>query len=94
MHTIVTNIVALAILWNLGGVITRKCGIASSRKRITECFFIIKMNSSTIHYVSRSEEFHFGDSLNLVQYENQSTLDQIELNIGKLGPGKTSSLRG
>ena len=32
---------------------------------------------------SRSEEFHFGDSLNLMQDEIESTLDQIELNIRK-----------
>ena len=32
MYTIVTKIVALAILWNVGDVITRKCGIC----RITE----------------------------------------------------------
>ena len=33
--------------------------------------------------VSRSEEFHLGDSLNVMWGEIESTLDQIELNIGK-----------
>ena len=36
-----------------------------------------------IFEISRSEEFHFGDFLNLMQDEIESNLDQIELNIGK-----------
>ena len=37
--------------------------------------------------VSKNKDFHFGDSLNLMPGEIgeiESTLDQIELNIGKL----------
>ena len=33
--------------------------------------------------ISRSEKFHFGDSLNIIQDETESTLDQIEVVIRK-----------
>ena len=37
-----------------------------------------------------SEKFHFGDSSNLMQDDTESTLDQIEVNTGKLNKyGKT-----
>ena len=40
--------------------------------------------TSLINKISRSERFHIGDSLNIMQNEIESTLDQIEVNTGKL----------
>ena len=49
-----------------------------------------KFSPAKIIQISRSEEFHFGDLLDLTGGEIKPTLYQTELNIGK--PGKLLKL--
>ena len=46
---------------------------------------MIRWNDITYLQISKSEEFHCGDSLNLMPDVIDSTLDQIEINIAKTG---------